>query len=487
MFGPVSTARAVARMRSKGKGAAMVAIVAACLGCRGDAARAPEEAHVTRSRIRFVHPWFELPDGRSEQVGVRLDGHGVGSCWRGDRDKTEVCTETLVEPGPHVVEVIVNHRDNETLRISASTYYRSENRIHVGVGEDVAFDLSKVETAEGDALVSRRSLNRVAGACLRQLDALASAATCTAAELSTVRAAVGRARTACRSVSTRTEDDARTLFHLAHDNVHRLPLERCMTPSQMKGLPGMIHARAVRDAWPRGTLEIGSWWWAREALEPPEDTWATGRARRTVAQQLGDLHDRLPAVQARLGMLEELIAGYASKSRPAAAIDRALTEPFSLDPSTLHGHRLWHLVNRYWTEAYDPRLAAWLASAAARDQTKSCALQDEAEVLVSYWMRDETLTAAEWTAVQAMIGRTPPDERIASACVRAVDVRLRSDVPALDRLGWLTRYDCSDRRHPRLRAEAVRRLVTGSPDKTVDPAHRRRVRADNLRCLGGDE
>jgi hypothetical protein len=148
---------------------------------------------------------------------------------------------------------------------------------------------------------------------------------------------------------------------------------------------------------------------------------------------------------------------------------------------------LWHLTNPYWDEAYDPRLAAWLAEQAKRDTTKHCAKGDEARQLVDYWTRDETLTAAEWSAIQAMVSRTPADERIDTVCARAVDVGLRSEVSALDRLRWMTRFDCSDRRHPRLRAEAVRGLLTGAGDKAVSPLQRATVRKEFLRCLGPDE
>jgi hypothetical protein len=51
----------------------------------------------------------------------------------------------------------------------------------------------------------------------------------------------------------------------------------------------------------------------------------------------------------------------------------------------------------------------------------------------------------------------------------------------------MTRFDCSDRRHPRLRAEAVRELLTGAGDKAVDPRQRATVRKEFLRCLGPDE
>ena len=86
-----------------------------------------------------------------------------------------------------------------------------------------------------------------------------------------------------------------------------------------------------------------------------------------------------------------------------------------------------------------------------------------------------------------MVSRTPADERINSACVKAVDVRLRSEVSSLDRLRWMVAFDCSERRHPRLRAEAVRRLLTGREDKRVDPRQRQQVRKESIRCLGADE
>ena len=42
-------------------------------------------------------------------------------------------------------------------------------------------------------------------------------------------------------------------------------------------------------------------------------------------------------------------------------------------------------------------------------------------------------------------------------------------------------------REVRLRAEAVRRLLTGREDKRVDPRQRQQVRSESLRCLGADE
>jgi hypothetical protein len=243
------------------------------------------------------------------------------------------------------------------------------------------------------------------------------------------------------------------------------------------------------NGWPRGTLDEGSWWWARDPrpTEEADNRWTAQSAEApSIAKQLATLEDQVEVARERFTMVEEVIDGYLAKARPAAAIDRALRAKFTFDVDTVDGHRLWLVTNPYWDEAYDDRLAQWLAEQAKRDASKHCALDDEAQQLVSYWTQDERLTAAEWSAVQAMLSRTPADERIASACTRAIDVRLRSDVPALDRLRWLAGLDCSSRRHPRLRAEAVRNFLSGSDHPFIDPRHRATLRKEFVACVGTD-
>ena len=376
----------VTRMRASKLAIGGLLALGALAACRGRGSDAPAEEHTTRSRIRFVNPWFELPDGRTEQVVVRIDGRGIGDCWRKDRDTERVCTETFVEPGPHVVRLVINYRDSQTLRISASKYYSSDNRIDVGVGEDIAFDLSGIEDREGDELLSRRSVNRTSNACLKRLDQLAAAPTCTTGDLDEMERRLGRARSACRGVPGRYEMQAQTLVYTVESNVRGLPMERCFVGNELRKLPGMI-AEDRAGGWPRGTLETGSWWWARDPRPPSEEEWSgDGRGSDlSVAQRLGQLDEQLPEIQRRLAMVEDLMDGYFAKARPAAAIDRALEDEFSLDPTTLAGHRLWHLTSRYWDEAYDPRLAAWLADQAKRDTSKNCSVGDEAQQLVSYW------------------------------------------------------------------------------------------------------
>ncbi len=471
----------------------LLVAIAAC-GSGGASSRTGWDGRTSgaAARISFINPWFHLPNGNTDNIVVRLDGHDVGYCSRRDRDKVKVCTEThAIDPGWHVVSIIFDYRSDETLSLTQD-HYQAEDRLLVGADEEIVYDLSQSNTDDQTKYITRTSGASGLSSCEKHLHAIAGAATCTAAEVQAIASRVRDAAKKCDDVDG--EEAARTYaaFTQAKTTLFGITAERCFVPKDLKRLPLLISATHARDRWwPSGTLKTGSWGWARDVLPPPPDL------RRvkplTIGQELAQWRDAMPKLVERLTMLDDFIVAYTNQRKPQAAIDAALRGPFDLDPSTLAGHRLNLLLRgRQFARSgddlpayYDERLADFIARGAATSKLH-CAIREETELVLGYLYADKRITQNEWAAVQAIVQRTPADERITSLCGFSAIDTYESHIPQLDRLRWLGTWDCGKARHPRLRGEAVRLLLSGR-STWVAPDLRKKVREELMACLGPGE
>jgi hypothetical protein len=455
---------------------------------RGAEAVRQAEGITAESRIQFVDPWFRLAPGKkTSSIAISIDGRAVGRCSMRDPSQEEVCTEAIVEPGSHTIRFVMDYLDEETLSIFHQDYFHTELRLTVGAAQDIRVVLSRMEADDESEYVVRRKAKGALPRCVKQIFEAASAATCSADELEAMRSEVSKAVRVCGSIDERHVWQADAALADLERNLAGLELERCVPHTQLGRVPHMVAAQQAHWSWwPKGTVEVGSWRWAR-AVTPVRSQWERRREPKpTVRDRLRMLEQQLPTMIERVGMLDEVLAGYLVGRRPDAAMQSALQAEYDLDPRTVQGHRL-HLLMASGLERaewLDGRLAAFLTTRLTADREAHCANVGAARA-VAYLVRDEHLSADEWRAVQAMASRTPADQRIDDACRSTLRGDLRSDVPLLERLRWFSEFDCSSARHMALRAEAVRAFVTDSGNR-VDTATRKRVHEEFIACLGSD-
>lgn len=406
--------------------------------------------HATQALLTVVNPWFEMPAGKVVYVGIGVDGRSVGECDAKSRDKSDVCLRDIeLEPGTHNLRINLTVKDKNTL---APLWFHGSETFSVGAGEKWTFDVAK-STQEGalQAQYLTRQGQTNAGAtdpCAQALEKLSAAPTCRAAELERSGDSIAAAARACAGSAYRNLDRQpriRELLGLARANFYDLDIEKCYSGEQLREFPGMLKERYADDgAWPKGTLEDGSWYWAQDVLPKEIDN-------DDAPALLEAMRERLPASLERRLLLDEIIQAYLHKDA-SALIAQSKQHAWSLDPRTLPGHRNYYLIAAQ-SRFYDARFSDAIAEKVALDAGLDCALYEETELLMRYFLRDEIVSSAEWKAVQRMIERTAADQRL-GRCDHIADPKYKSPVPALERLRWLGRYDCSADRHPTLRGDS---------------------------------
>lgn len=88
--------------------------------------------------------------------------------------------------------------------------------------------------------------------------------------------------------------------------------------------------------------------------------------------------------------------------------------------------------------------------------------------------------------MQLLFQRTPPDASVAGACKKAVGDTFTHDVPQVERLRWVTAWDCGAARAPTLRGEAARAYLS-SESTDVPAALRKLGRAEFAACVGPED
>jgi hypothetical protein len=68
------------------------------------------------ARLSAKNPWFELPEGRTTEVRVSIDGREAGRCKESPREKSSTCFEGVtLAPGSHVLTLGFTVKDKRTL------------------------------------------------------------------------------------------------------------------------------------------------------------------------------------------------------------------------------------------------------------------------------------------------------------------------------------------------------------------------------------
>lgn len=434
--------------------------------------------------ISFTKPWFDTPKGPTAHIGIRVDGASIGRCDKDVRDTRTVCVEHELSPGWHVINIDFSYAGG-----SARDYVHAEDRLLVGAKEEIAFDLSKSATSDQSKYVTRTTKSNELVPCEKELHALAGARSCTTAELSKVLSEVGRAAEACAAAAPEEEARARGALSFVFDNLFMLGADHCFKSSELLRVPRVVKATAGDPRWwPAGTLKHGSWGWAHDVLPPGyEQSAGSVKARLDVAKTA------LPVVITRLGVVEDFMTAYVSEKKPQQAIDKALRDPFDLDPRKPNGHRLHILLHGpdfaragdIKTPFYDEKFAEYVAKS-IHDGPIHCGQNAEASLATGYLYADKKITKAEWASVQQLVKRTPPDASVAGACANVVVDTITRDVPQIERLRWLTAWDCGAARGPKLRGAAARAYLSSS-NTEVRARLRKLVRAEFAACLGPED
>jgi hypothetical protein len=435
--------------------------------------QAPPEA----ADLTLVNPSFESSYGKVVRVAASLDGTSIGDCRTEPPPAKDVCIETAIAAGPHVLELAITVRDGTTRELRT---FRTVEKFSAGLRGHWQFDIQgsvRLGAKQSDYLTAAEPLAPVEG-CVRAVERLAGLPTCTSADLAEAARGFSTAISQCQSPSLAgTVDDLEHALLVVFANNVFLPVERCYGNAEIRKLPKrMTQLNAAAGAWPPDASLGSSWQWARDlgddfAQKVPDDA-----SSRTV---LGILQQANRQMAARLAVFDEIAAAYLG-SDAVSAMDAARHQPWSLDPQTPQGHRNILLLA-------DPKLFGdtayrdFAAEGVARDPSLDCSLPWQTELLLRNFTQQKRLSEAGWRAVVAMLERTPPDGDY-NRCDDAADPRLASPVPALERLHRLGQLDCASTRHPSLRGKTLEPFLRADfPD--ADPAMQAALKAEFATCL----
>ncbi len=438
-----------------------------------------KDRHVSEAfpaRLSAKNPWFELPEGRTTEISVSIDGREAGRCKESPREKSSTCFEGVtLAPGSHVLTLGFTVKDKRTL---APLSFSGSELFVAGPHEEITLDLQKSVTpnSKPEQYLSRKTTHAHPSSCLAAMEAVASAPACTTAEVEKIPGLVDAARSAC-SAGASSEPWTRLLAYTALLNVTAIEPRQCLDPDVLEKLPSRLsNPYAGRSAWPEGTLETSSWAWAREL---PDDANPRDADALTLLERL---KRHVLEVRDRVKLVEESIEAHAKPSERTKYLRRTLEVPFSFDPRVLNGHR-WFLAasQAERDRSPEPKFIEALAAKLANDPSVHCGMRAEQDVVIPLFLKDDKLSAAEWKAVTGMLRRTPEDAKV-RRCDHAAAASVQSEVPFAERLKTLADFDCAPTRHEQLRGDLVRSVIGLQMDeqakKTAD-----QLKAKFVGCL----
>jgi hypothetical protein len=226
-------------------------------------------------------------------------------------------------------------------------------------------------------------------------------------------------------------------------------------------------------------VTTSSWRWARDVLAgKPRQTDPTN-SLYAAAQAVGRL-------AARLEVVDSVIIAYLDKS-PQPVLRAAESAPWSLDPTTAAGHRnILVLTDPQFF--YDEPYLEFVAAHVAADTNLDCSrYRWEAERITRYFTERDTVPAAAWRAVAAMMERAPSDGRF-DACAAAFDPKLESPVAVAERLHRLAELDCAAARPADWRGRILRSLMRQHGDRStrIDDELRGQLESEFASCLAAN-
>jgi len=435
--------------------------------------QAPPEA----ADLALVNPAFESSYGKVVRVAASLDGKSIGDCRAEPPPAKDVCIETAIPAGPHVLEIAITARDGSTRELRT---FRSAEKFSAGLRGRWEFDIrgsARLGAKQSDYFTAVEPLAPVEG-CVPAVERLPGLPSCTSADLAEAARQFSVAMSQCQApgLAGTAENLDRALLVTFANNLF-LPIERCYAEAEIRRLPKrMTQIGAAPGAWPPDASMESTWQWARDVGDGFPQKLADDATSGTV---LGVLQQVNRQIAARLAVFDEIAAAYLG-SGAASAMDAARRQPWSLDPQTPQGHRNILLLA-------DPKLfgdAAYrefAAESVARDKSLDCSRPWQTELLLRNFTHGRRMSEAAWRAVVAMLERTPGDGDY-NHCDDAADPRLESSVPALERLRRLGELDCAPARHPSLRGRTLEPFLRSDfPD--AEPTMQTALKMEFAACL----
>lgn len=454
------------------------AIVAAILSHLLAIAAQAETARESAT-LALIEPAFDSSYGKAVRVAAALDGRSLGECSADPPPAKRICIEaTRIAPGPHVLSIAITVRDAATL---AQRTFRSQEKFAAGMRGRWEFNIREsahLGAKQSEYLIAAEPLTPVDG-CVPTIERLAGLSSCTAAGLGQVERMLATALSECqRADLAGTQAALERALVAVVINQFALEIRRCYDEDELRKLPERMTRSGVPNAWPPDTLTASSWRWAREIIEKLPESKAGDDRHGTVLEAV---QQAVPEMAARLAVFDGISAAYL-RAGVGPAMSAAQREPWNLDPKSPEGHRNILLLadpKRFGDAAY----LAFAAAGVAQDKSLDCSKAWQSELLLRNFTHDRKLSVVAWRAVAAMMERTPPDGDY-NRCDDALDPRLASPVPALERLHRLAELDCAPARNPRLRGKALEPFLRADfPD--ADPAMQARLKTEFAACLAG--
>ncbi len=432
-----------------------------------------------RLTISHVKATFIEGDVIVDSVHVFVDGGAIASCTLDELELDECGKDVPLAAGPHHLTIGIRCRNARTLGYSHpngdACEFTLDEELVVQTSEAIDLDLARAtrNPRAFSSALTRVAAERSDDDCHSNLDALIAESSCQAAGLDK---AAGRARLAQEACAERAdESDVRALVEEAFSAHFRLAPERCFPRAVLeRGMPGLLTGHAM--SWPAQTLPEGqsTWGWVRDTLSP-----MTANETRRVPD-LAAVVEALDKARTRAVVFDQLIAAFYPKDEAATGLNAVLRAaeraPFSLDPREVEGHRNLVLVA---TETFDARYQDFVARGVLSAGRLHCDRYPLASQLSLFFTRGG-LSPTEWSAVQALMRRTPPTSRV-HECDYAFREYKHDQVPLGERLRWLFHFDCATDRHPTLRGD--RAEVHLRPESTLSPALRQELLTEFHGCL----
>jgi hypothetical protein len=407
--------------------------------------------------LTLTNPWVTLPAGHEILfVQTVLDGWPLVECHLDARQPARSCGGTLeIPPGPHRLVIAWNTAHEP----QAGKTWTESISFHALPRERISIDLTRLASAtdggsEGAGGALSRSAARVEprSACLRAIERLGFADTCSSAAARAAATLVDAIERACAVIAMTDVLDfqvllARQLERAGAEHAE-LPASRCRDAQGPWSDADWSVAKRSADSTGKATP---LWTWARSTRG------VTGSECResapTFEQRLGALRAALRTLAARLALVEDLEGARADARLAAALAATAMVRKWSLDPNTVDGVRNELLLKLFDERAY----VAWVAGAVASDATLNCGLEPEASLLAGAFQR-AGLSRAQWKAVSAMMARTSPKQSM-DACAALAALEIASEVSHEERLAATAQLDCAATRAPAVRGRSVSKLL----------------------------
>jgi hypothetical protein len=447
----------------------------------------------SESRLTVRGGRFELKHGLPVvQLTVYVDGRLVKECDLEGPDDGVCVDELAIEPGAHSVMIWMLAQNPETLSTffcpgpdggSWSCSFYQPVALKAGLGEHLVIDASKLDAAVKpmDCYTVTGGYTPPANPCIARLLEYAIAPSCTSRDLADALSLANDVREVC-SDAILDSSEAMALMMYAEGNHFHQNIRRCYDQMVLKRkIPPVYIGYSGDSFWPPRTRISNSWDWARNPLPGDHDD-----GKRKGARQLEAHISALEKAMKRLPVVEALFAAFIDDANQDPMLDLAVQQPWSLDPTTVEGHRNFVIMrSRMHNDGETASGKAYLEFAsknAIADESLHCGIPALSGDFV-FMLLSDGLSREDYNAVKAMIRRTPLTESLGS-CGHAFNPRQEGAVPIEERLRWLAAYECStDNRHKSLLGSELRSVIRILEEDETDAPLANALKKEYSDCL----